>query len=206
MHSEIRAELTTLPCTHKSQFVTTLISSVNTRFARYNQSEDFQTAAIFDPRWKLDCRPDVTRYTNLLIEKIPLQYRPNEMEESETTSTLAKKRCKIFKFMASQSTPISISKEPSQTQAETYHSQPTISENAEPLIYWQQHQEEFPQLTKVALWTLQPPLHHPLLKDDFRLPENFRPERCRISDDRFEELMFIKCNSNYQRCFILNTR
>ena len=31
----IRSELTTLSSTYKSKFVTTLISSVNTRFARY---------------------------------------------------------------------------------------------------------------------------------------------------------------------------
>ena len=37
------------------------------------------------------------------------------MDELETTSP-AKKRCKLFKFMASQSTPISKSKKPSQNQ------------------------------------------------------------------------------------------
>ena len=62
----IRSELTTLSSTYKSKFVTTLILSLNTRFARYEQNEGFQMAAIFGLRWKLDwCKPDeVSRYTN----------------------------------------------------------------------------------------------------------------------------------------------
>ncbi|KAI6648432.1 Zinc finger BED domain-containing protein 4-like [Oopsacas minuta] len=124
-------------------------------------------AAILDPRWKLDWyRPDeVTRCTNFLIEKVSLQYGPNEMDELETTASTARKRCRLFNFMVSQSILISNSKGPSQTQVEIYLSQPTISENAEPLIYWE---KEFPQLTKVALCYLATPLLQPLLKDCFR--------------------------------------
>ncbi|KAI6649592.1 hypothetical protein LOD99_6758 [Oopsacas minuta] len=114
----MRSELTTLSSQYKSQIVTTLISSVNIRFARYEQNEGFQMAAILDLRWKLDwCRPDeVTRYTNLLIEEVSLQYGPNEMDELETTSSPARKICKLFNIMVSQSSPISNSKEPSQTR------------------------------------------------------------------------------------------
>ena len=81
------------------------------------------------------------------------------MEESEIASSPAKKRYQLFNFMATQSTPVLISKDPSQTQSEIYLSQLTMSENANPLTYWQQHQEEFPQLTKVTLGYLVTSLH-----------------------------------------------
>ena len=57
--SGLKAELSELSTTHKSKLLTTLLASVDTRLAKYEDRESFQLATILDPRFKVAwCTPD----------------------------------------------------------------------------------------------------------------------------------------------------
>lgn len=80
---------------------------------------------------------------------------------------------------------------------EEYLNSPYLSELTEPLIFWKNNQYKYAGLSKLACKYLQIPATSAPVERIFSIAGRiFRPDRCCLSDDLFEKLMFIRCNSN----------
>lgn len=191
----LRAELADLSTTYKSKFVSTLASSIDSRLGVYEHMESFQLAAVLDPRWKVDwCTPEeVKDLTDLLSDKVSaLLPKP----ETNVTSSPPKKKCKLFRFMSSTSSKSSSSSS-AQAQVDNYLAETPAAEDTDPLMYWKSNKPSYPELTTLALRYLAIPASSAPVERLFSIAGKvFRPDRCLLSDIRFEQLMFLRCNSD----------
>lgn len=194
----LKVELEELTSTYKSKMLDTLISSVDKRLSLYEKKELFQVAAMLDPRFKTAwCTEDEVEPMKALLHAKVNQLTPPTTSTQPDTSSPPKKKSKLFKFLTSRSVTTVSTSTPS--EVDTYLSQPLIDEESDPLIYWQQQQATFPQLTSLALRYLAVPASSAPVERLFSVAGKvFRPDRNRLSDERFEELMFIKCNKHLQ--------
>ncbi|KAG7173680.1 Zinc finger BED domain-containing protein 4-like 8 [Homarus americanus] len=102
------------------------------------------------------------------------------------------KRNKFFALANWFSTPRST---PSETEVSLCLNQPCLQEDGDPLGYWRAKQPEFPVLTRLAAKYLAIPATSAPVDRLFAIAGKlFRPERCNLSDKRFEQLMMIRCN------------
>ena len=202
----LRNEINELHKKFKSRFVSTLKSSIDARLSKYEQ-ECFKVAAALDPRWKLAwCTTllEATDIKQLVIEKVTVLYNNSSLTTSvESTespdSPPIPKRSKLFQFMTDTpiaTTPIEginvvISK------VETYFDTPCLPEDSNPLVYWQSQHSQQPQLAEIACHYLSIPASSGPVERLFSVAGKvFRPDRCRLSDTLFEQLMFVRCNQD----------
>ncbi|KAG0718305.1 Zinc finger BED domain-containing protein 4 [Chionoecetes opilio] len=192
----LRAELQDLSATYKSKMVTTLQTSIDTRLQKYEDNEAFQLAAVLDPRWKMSwCNPaEIPIVTERLAERVKAitPMTPNQDPEGPEPPQASppRKKCKLFRFMAPASTRIS-----TPSQVEAYLAQPNLSEDSDPLVYWEQNRTNYPDLAILATQYLAIPASSAPVERLFSVAGKvFKPDRCSLSDKVFEELMFIRCN------------
>ena len=80
-------------------------------------------------------------------------------------------------------------------EAQRYLEQPCIPEDNNPLLWWNAQESLFPTLAKVAKCYLATQASSAPMERLFSIAGKiFRPDRCVLADDTFENLMFIKCN------------
>lgn len=199
----LKAELEQLSQTYKSKMITTLKSSIEKRLKIYEDMEMFQLASLLDPRFKMDwCSPEEVMVMKSLLKSKVDEIMPTATEEKDSlqeNKEAPTKKCKLFRFMTpSASTSSSLCTLTStSSQIESYLNQPTTEDDSDPLLFWQQNQSTLPQLTILALRYLCIPASSAPVERLFSIAGKvFRPERCRMTDVRFEELMFIKCNQH----------
>ena len=79
-----------------------------------------------------------------------------------------------------------------------YLSKPCLNEeDDDPLQFWKEHQTSYPTLAKLAACYLAIPASSGPVERLFSIGGKlFRPERCRLTDKKFEKLMNIKCNAH----------
>ncbi|KAG7166748.1 Zinc finger BED domain-containing protein 4-like 5 [Homarus americanus] len=81
----------------------------------------------------------------------------------------------------------------SETVVSLYLNQPCLQEDGDHLGYWKAKQ--FPVLTRLAPKYLAIPATSAPVERLFSIAGKlFRPERCNLSNKRFEQLMMIRCN------------
>ena len=143
----LKLELQELTDQYKSPMLTALINSVNTRLTPYQENELFQLATMLDPRYKLQCfQPDTTStMTDLLASKVNL-LTPSNPPAAPELSSPPKKKSKLLRHL--QRVPAAQPTTPSQVQA--YLSAPALHESADPLLFWQQHQQQYPDLARLT--------------------------------------------------------
>ena len=101
------------------------------------------------------------------------------------------KRRKLFSFMTARHT---ITQPASSTEVTKYLNLPCISEEEKPLDYWKK-EDTFPVLSSLACKYLCIPASSGPVERLFSIAGKvFRPERCRIGDEQFQQLMMIRCN------------
>jgi len=199
----LKAELEELSTNYNSKFVSSLKESVYKRLSVYETHEAFQLASILDPRLKMDwCTDDEIGTLTILLHEKVMALSPSPSPTAAPVQSPPRKKCKLFRFMSS-STSASASPQPSTpataAQVQTYLAQPAIPDDADPLVFWQQQQNVLPQLNTLALRYLSTPASSAPVERLFSIAGKvFRPERCRISDARFEELMFLRCNKHFE--------
>ena len=186
----LRVELKSLQDKYSSKLVTTLQASLEQRLAKYEDMEHFQLATILDPRFKLDwCNEDETNPMKRLITKKFEQLAPST--PCGDLNSPPAKRIKLFGFMKSKS----VIKPASSTEVNKYLNLPCITEEENPLDYWKEEKDTFPVLSSLACKYLCIPASSAPVERLFSIAGKvFRPERCRISDERFQQLMMIRCN------------
>ena len=67
--------------------------------------------------------------------------------------------------------------------------------DSDPLLFWQKNSKKFPSLSKIAQKYLHIPATSAPVERIFSVAgKTFTPDRCRLGDTAFEQLMNIKCN------------
>ena len=198
----LRHLLVQLRETYNSKIITTLQSSLEKRLAQFEHMTCFQLAAVLDPRFKLDwCLdaevPDMRTLLRSTAKKTAT--RPPATESADEPPPA--KRSKLFNFMANRSTQHAHTDTdtitPENNEVTTYLEQPCEPEDSDPLCYWQKHATQFPRLSQLACNYLAMPASSAPVERLFSVAGKvFKPERCCLSDARFEQLMMIRCNDD----------
>ncbi|XP_053373931.1 zinc finger BED domain-containing protein 4-like [Mercenaria mercenaria] len=198
----LKRHLKNVQCDYNSNLVKRLRESTEQRMSIYEEEDTFVTAAILDPRFKLTwCEPDQTqRYTTNLKQKV-IKHIPNFQEDEQSSLS---KRTKLdqeaedfFSFLPS--TP-KRSRNPSgsgEFEVDEYLNEECIDRQDDPLQYWKKHYSKYPTLAELAVRFLAIPAASAPVERLFSIAGKiFRPDRNRLNDQIFEQLMFIKCNSD----------
>ena len=168
------------------------------------EEDVFQLAASLDTRWKLDwCTPEESaKLKQIIIEKVTEQKKlffvGFTLDLSQTLeASPSPKRPRLFEFMQvspnlSHSTELGINS--NVTSVEKYVSSPCLSRDANLLDYWKRNQCHFLELSRLACLYL--PIPASSAERLFSIAGKvFCLERCKLGDNLFEKLMFIRSNS-----------
>ena len=187
----LRAELEELG-KKSSKLASTLKSSLERRLSRYEQEEALQMAAALDPRLKLDwCHDEERAAVKELVKDKVLELAPEKHQLASETAPPAK-RCRLFRFMKKST---AMQPQEDTCHVEKYFREPAVDDSDDPLDYWKVKASSMPELAKLAVTYLAPSASSAPVERMFSIAGKiFRPDRCRLSDARFEELMFIRCN------------
>ena len=86
-----------------------------------------------------------------------------------------------------------------ESMIEEYLQSPCLPQESDPLEYWKENNKKFSQLAKLAPNYLCIPASSAPVESLFRIAGKvFRPKQCRLTDNLFQKLMFIKCNQQLQ--------
>ncbi|KAI0211964.1 hypothetical protein LSAT2_003149 [Lamellibrachia satsuma] len=173
-----------------NKLVTTLQASLKKLLLKYDEMPYFKLAAAFDPRFKMDwCTEDEVAVVHVLLRSTVTPAPPHTTTRSDEPPPT--KRSKLFTFMSDRSVqmpPVTIS--PTNDELNMYLNQPCESEDSAPLMFWQNCAVQFP-----CKYLAMPTSSAPVERLFSVAGKVFRPERCCLSDWRFEQLMMIHCNN-----------
>ena len=105
----------------------------------------------------------------------------------------AKKQKELFSFMSDKT-----ESDASCTSTETcdYLQVPSLPMDKNPATFWKENQKMYPMLAIIAKDVLGVPASSSAVERLFSIAGKvFSPERCRLTDSRFKQLMFIRCNN-----------
>ena len=189
----LKEEMKEMQDTFKSKMVSTLLASLEKRLKKYEEMPSLQIASALDPRFKLQwCSSEEARELKAMLElKLAAV---NQQETTDAIVVQSKRKSKIFKFMGTTQEP-RIQGPSSASELGRYLEQPV--EDVDPLQYWQTNRETFPHLAKMAVHHLPVVASSAPVERLFSIAGKiFKPDRALLSDTRFEELMFLRCNSH----------
>lgn len=122
--------------------------------------------------------------------------QPATTSEETTSNSPPRKRSKFLSFMKAKRQPQRSSTDSVREELDSYFSEPCIPEDGNALDYWKLKQCAMPKLANMACQYLQIPASSASVERVFSIAGKiFRPDRCNLSDDMFEQLVFIACNS-----------
>ena len=177
--------------------LTTLIKSLDSRLSIYEEEPTFQLVSILDPRYKLSwCQEDqVQPAMELLSSKFSELSPPTA---ATTPSSPPKKKSKLLRHLPGhRSQPATAPT--AAPEITSYLATPNMDEDTDPLLFWCQHQQQYPTLGQLARRYVAVPANSAPVERLFSIAgKTFTKERGRLIDERFEELMFIKCNKHFQ--------
>ncbi|MGH0147837.1 UNVERIFIED_CONTAM: hypothetical protein FKN15_073738 [Acipenser sinensis] len=194
----LRHRLQSLGHTYDWKLVATLQAAVEKRLAPYESIENFRLATNLDPRFKLDwcTKEEVIGVRDLLSSKASA-ISPTPSSESSSPSPPAK-RLKLTDFMSRRKlVPVS-APTPSTLHPEVqdYLTQATVTDDSEPLTFWKDNRHRYSTLDKLACKYLAIPASSAPVDRLFSIAGKiFRPERCNLTDSKFDQLMMILCNN-----------
>ena len=197
----LRAEVAELSQTYACKMVKTLADSIEKRLSSYETKDVFTSATSLDPRFKLMwCNDDNERadIRQILIEKVEM-LSPDILRQEVALASPPQKRPKLFSFMNNspkRSVPTPMTRT-AEDQVDAYLDEAALDNSTNPLQYWQNASSKYPQLAQVACSVFQIPASSAPVERIFsQAGRIFRPDRCSLKDDNFEQLMFLRCNAN----------
>ena len=192
---------------YHSGLVCGLKQSLQRRMPYYEENETYIIAGILDPRFKLRwCSNDAERARSLDLLKAALErLSPASTEvvqiDENSEPPAKKKRKSLFNFMYDDSnSPSTESQQQNELtkQVDEYLETDTALMAQDPAKYWQDNQKKYPLLSRLAKDVLGVPSSSASVERLFsNAGKVFTPERCCLTDGRFAQLMFIRCNQNY---------
>ena len=188
----LRDQLHELRQTYNCKLVSSLQASLEKRLGCYELMDCLRIATALDPRFKLDwCEVEEQDEVKALItQQMPKSLVP----EQDCSNAPPAKRSKLMSFMKprAMSSPVKTTSE-----LDEYLREPSLPEDASPLSYWDANQHRFSALAKMAVKYLAIPASSAPVEHLFSVAgKMFRPDRCSLSDKRFEDMMLIRCNAH----------
>lgn len=178
--------------------VSTLKSSIEKRLSVYESEESYTIASVLDPRFKVRWCDEEKLNEPLTIVRLKASqteiFQKNNPSEEELSLPKKKPKSNFFNFM-SPSRPKPKRSASVGNELDNYLSEPCMDMDSNPLEYWSINCIKYPVLAKLASKYLAIPATSAPVERLFSVAgKTFRPERCRLSDEKFEKLMTIKCN------------
>ena len=189
----LKRNLTTYNGKHNGKLVSALLASVKKRLTKYEQIEDYKMASVLDPRFRLTwCTAEqATDITVALKAKLPAP-NPVHTPRADPCQQPPPKRSRLFDIDDVPATPTNSL---ASTEVADYLQQPKLSMAQDPLDFWKLNETKFPRLSALATKYLCIPATSAPVERLFSVAGRmFRADRCRLTDARFETLMFLKCN------------
>lgn len=195
----LKHQLTGLKEERGSRLLSKLLSSLEQRLSPCEDMEIYRLASTLDPRFKLNwCEDSEVSLVRELLSSKATAADPAEPAVVTDSAPPPTKRMKLTSFLSKRQVglpPVTASSNIHQ-EVEQYLSQPAIDEDMDPLAFWREHRNQFPTLCKLASKYLSLPASSAPVERLFSIAGKvFRPERCRLTDIKFEEIMMIRCNS-----------
>ena len=191
---------------YHSSFVIGLTQSLNKRLPYFENKETYILASVLDPRFKLRwCCDDNEKptITELLKAEVEIINSSSSVQpaiaESRTTEPPPKKAKSLFSFMPSESSAVVIAGSDNiSTNIDAYLEAPAQPIESNPLTFWDTNSKKFPLLAVLAKEILSVPSSSSPVERLFSIAGKiFRPERCNLRDNKFQQLMFIRCNNTH---------
>ena len=118
-------------------------------------------------------------------------------EGDPEASAPKRRKTAIFSFMEDSQQQDHRRASSSKPEILKYLEEPVISQDNSPLVFWKQNNSKFPILAHVAECILAIPASSAPVERLFSIAGKiFRPDRCRLSDKHFHELVFIRSNNS----------
>lgn len=200
---------------YDSEFVKELQASFKKRIATYEEKHIFEMASALDPRFKLQwakgekkarLEAELEKKASAISHLITKTHNTPKFSRSsddETSQPPAKKSRQedhediLDVFMEQLECPSSPQVSPIKTEVSSYLSAPLLDRTKDPLAYWTSNEAQYPHLARLAAKYLAVPASSAPVERLFSIGGmTFRPDRCRLSDKVFQELMFIRSNGH----------
>ena len=192
---------------YNSSFVTALKLSLKKRVPYYEEIETYLLATILDPRFKLRWSNEAEKESliDLLkgaVKKLELPSTA-EQDQEQSEEPCPKKVKALFSFMPDADSGSSLSRSQSQSsgakEVDEYLQAGSVSMQINPLKFWKENEKKYPLMVRLARDVLGVPSSSSPVEQLFSVAGKvFSPERYRLTDTRFEQLMFIRCNNHNQ--------
>ena len=191
----LREQLIKLSKDYSCRLFNSLESSVDTRLSKHEYTKMFLLATVLDPRYKLDwCTYEVDTIRSGLLKKAR-EITPCEMLEEEELSPPEKGARLEFMKDRSQVSRSQQAVGPS-SEVEEYLSLPSIPDDNNVFGFWKNNKAKYPTIVKLAsIYVAIPPSLAPVERISSIAGKIFRPERCCLTDDHFQNSMFVRYNT-----------
>lgn len=201
----LRHHLENMVSKYHSGFVRALKVSFERRMPEYEQNKAYIRAAILDPRFKLRwCTDDSERNKlekelNEEVTRLRLQTPTSSNTDQEPPPAKKQKQKELFSFMSDAEMLTSHAQSSSNTETCDYLQAPSLPIGKNPATFWKENQRTYPILATIAKDVLGVPASSTAVERLFSIAGKvFTPERCRLTDSRFKQLMFIRCNNVHE--------
>jgi hypothetical protein len=200
----LKYQLDNMSSKYHSAFVQELKSSLSTRMAAYEINETYTLAATLDSLFKLywchneqekeEVKSLLCKEKALLTSIMSPSENTTSVQSDEDNDEPQQKRRKIFTFIDEKQKSFA-SELQQNNEIEDYLREPCIQQSDDPLEYWRSREHSYPALAIIARHVLIVPASSAPVERLFSIAGKiFKPDRCRLKDSTFEQLMFIKCN------------
>lgn len=187
---------------YRIPFVSALKASFDKRMPYFEETTTYVLTAVLDPRFKVRwCsnnaeKNNCTRMLKSAADTIIAQTADEGASSSNDSQPPPKKPKQdksLFNFMEKNNaleTTAGVTDE-----IDKYLMAPCQPIDINPADFWKEEQQTFPALASVAREVLSVPSSSPVERLFSVAGKVFIPERYRLTDKRFQELMFIRCNN-----------
>ena len=193
---------------YNSKFVKALRTSFEKRMSSY-ETDVYILATSLDPRFKLKwCTgAEHDEHKSLLLRTSSAVQLPQSTIETlpeivQQESKRPKLEYDLLDMFMEPGSEVQSLPTPAAVESEItrYLNEPCCEKSIDPLSFWQLHQSTFPHLSYMAQRYLAVPASSAAVERLFSIGGKiFRPERCRLSDKVFEQLMFLRCNAHLNK-------
>ena len=182
---------------YHSSFVAALKASLQIRVPHFEENETYILAAMLDPRFKLRwCKSDSNkiRYKEILKNEAKKHTDTSETVADTGLEPPSKKMKTLFNFMGD---PETNNENSSNEDVDKYLAASCLPLKIDPAKYWNENKNEYLSLAQIAKEVLSVPSSSAPVERLFSIAGKvFTPIRCRLTDSRFQQLMFIRCNNS----------
>ena len=201
----LRKSFQLLSLAYNSKMVNTLTKSIENRLSKYEDDDRFNFATTLDPRFKLKwCNDEEerklmkTKLLHAVKEKQSAEKVKDTPCDSEPHPPPAKKKMssQLLQLLFDVDDSIANNEvHPTVDELSSYLSS-CLDETEDPLRFWKANTLTYPWLSTLAKQYLSVPASSGPVERLFSIGGKvFRPDRCRLTDTKFEKLMNIKCKS-----------